>query len=415
MLVSAAVGLSKFSKLSLANNNDELNTSPVSFQDEKYWSELRGKFCTSTSLINLNNAALSPQPIAVQDNLIKNYQYSNEGPSYYMWNELKNERENIRLLLAETAGCKAETIAFTRNATEALNNIIYGIPLNHEDEIVLSNLDYPFVINSWKQRAKRENLNLKYVTLNTPESDDEIVRKYSSAISSKTKVVQLTHVINWNGQILPVNKISKIARQNGAKVVLDAAHSFAHLPYKISDLNVDYYATSLHKWLCGPFGTGFLHIRSNLISKTWPLHSPYDSLGNEIEKFEFIGTRDYGLEVALKKAIQLHTLIGPIIKYERLSYLRNYWIEKISKHKAVKLFSPKYSINLGGAIAAFGINGYTAEEIHDFLFKKHRIHTGIVNLPGIEAVRISPHIYTSLNELDILVNAIGNLVNQKND
>lgn len=412
VLASVAIGLSKLPSFANSSSPSLINSTKnkATVKDEKYWLKIREEFCTSINIINLNNAAVSPQPIAVQHAQTKYEQYSNEAPSYFMWEKLANKRDTCRENLAEFAGCAADELAFSRNATEALNTLIYGVKIKTGEEVILSNLDYPFVINSWKQRAEREGIRLKFIQLNFPEnSEEEIIAKYKAATSEKTKFIQLTHVINWNGQILPVKKLIDLAHSRNCKVILDAAHSFAHLPYKISELNADYFAASLHKWFCGPFGTGFLQMKKEHIADCFPLHSAYDSKSDSIQKFEFIGTNSYTAQLALLDALNFQEAIGVELKYKRLSYLRNYWIEKVSALKNFQMFSPNMEKGHGGSIAAFGIKSLSAKAISSFLMERHNIHTGIVNLPEIEAVRISPHIYTSLQELDILVSAIKKL------
>lgn len=412
IFASAAFGLSRLNTLSAPASFPALNlsNSVTDANDESFWKEIRAQFCTSTNLINLNNAALSPQPVVVQQEHYRNDQYSNEGPSYFMWEKLDSQRENLRNKLAIIAGCEANEIAISRNATEALNSIIYGIDLKRGDEVVLSDMDYPFMINAWKQRAQREGIQLKFVALNSPEkSDRDIIKKYKTAISPNTKVLHLTHMINWNGQILPVEKLVKIAHKYGCKVIVDAAHSFGHLPHSIRKLNADYYAASLHKWMCSPFGTGLLHIKKENISNTWPLHSAYDPKSDDIRKFEFLGSRSFAAEMTIAKALEFHEQIGTEIKYKRLSLLKNYWIDQVSDLKDFELKSPACSMYEGGAIAAFSLKNVSVDTIVEQLIKRYKIHVGKVNLPNLKAVRISPHIYTSKKELDILAKAIKEL------
>lgn len=405
----AALGLSKINTLNLSSklHLPDINSPNSGATNEKYWESIRKYFCTSTQVINLNNAALSPQPINVQHDFFSNEELSNEAPSYFMWEKLNNKREELRYRLAEFIGANGEEIAICRNATEALNNIIFGINLQKGDEVVLSNLDYPFVINAWKQRALREGIKLKFVNLELPENKtSRIIKKYSEALTENTKVLHLTHMINWNGQIMPIKKLTKIAHQNNCKVLLDAAHSFAHLPHQIEDLKIDYYAASLHKWLCSPFGTGILQIKRDNIAEIWPLNSAYYPKSNDIRKFEFLGSRSYAAEMAVLSALEFHLNIGSELKYKRLSHLKSYWIDQVKQLEKFELLSPKSNKNEGGAIAAFRIEGLDAQDVANKLFKKYHIHTGIVNLPELKAIRISPHIYTLKKELDLLVKGI---------
>lgn len=224
--------------------------------DQIFWNWVRDSFTVSRNIINLNNGGVSPQPKITQDAQDKYNRMSNEAPSYYMWRIIDAGREPLRENLAQLAGCSPEEIAINRNSTEGLNTIIFGLNLRKGDEIVMSNFDYPNMNNAWNQRAKRDGVILKKAILPLPlDNDESIVKLYTDLFTSKTKIVHLTHIINWTGQIIPVRKIADEAHKRGIEVIVDGAHSFAHLEYKIPELGADYFGTSLHKWLCAPFGS----------------------------------------------------------------------------------------------------------------------------------------------------------------
>ncbi|MEY3367421.1 MAG: hypothetical protein RI973_576, partial [Bacteroidota bacterium] len=225
-------------------------------QDEDFWQLVRQAYTVSPNIINLNNGGVSPHPKVVQEAVERYNQLSNEAPSYYMWRILDQGREPLRQRLAELAGCSPEELAINRNSSEALETIIFGLRLKAGDEVVLTRQDYPNMINAWKQREHRDGVVLKWINLELPGmSASAIVEQFKSAFSAATRVVHITHMINWNGHILPARQIAQEARQRGIEVLVDAAHTFAHLDYKISDLDCDYFGTSLHKWLCAPFGS----------------------------------------------------------------------------------------------------------------------------------------------------------------
>jgi len=375
-------------------------------QDEDFWKFIRSQYSVSSSIINLNNGGVSPQPIPVQEAHIKGYQFSNEGPTYFMWRILDQGREPLRARLADMTGVSPEEIAINRNTTEGLNSIIFGLNLKAGDEVVLSKYDYPNMMNAWKQRERRDGIKLNWVDFDFPmENDELIVKKFSDAITPKTKVVHVTHIINWTGQILPVRKIADMAHQRGCEVIVDAAHSFAHIDFKIPDLHCDYLATSLHKWLCAPFGTGLMYVKKEKIKDIWALLSSYDYQDNDIRKFEVLGTRSFAPEMAISNALDFQQLIGNKRKEARLRFLKNYWCEKVKHLPKVKFHTslkPEYSC----ALSTFSIEGMDAAEIENELLSKRKIHTTIVKHEKLNCVRVTPHVYTSLYDLDLLVNAI---------
>lgn len=374
--------------------------------DEDFWYFVQQSFTVSPSIINLNNGGVSPAPKTVQDAVKRFYDYSNEAPSYYMWRILDQGRETLRTNLARVAGCNAEEIAMNRNSSEGLETIIFGLPLKEGDEVVASKQDYPNVVNAWKQRELRDKIRLIWINLELPsEDEDYLVKQYVNAFSSKTKVVNITHIINWNGQVLPVRKIADEAHRRGIEVLVDGAHSFAHLDFKIPDLGADYFATSLHKWLYAPIGSGLLWAKKEKIKNIYPLFASDVPLKDDIRKFEHLGTRPFFIEQAIGKAIEFHEMIGPERKQKRLHYLKNYWMEKVKDVPAVKLHTslhPKW----GGAIGMVSVAGKKPAELDSYLFNNHRIHTVAINWENISGVRITPNVYTTTTQLDELVKGI---------
>ncbi|MGC8747663.1 MAG: aminotransferase class V-fold PLP-dependent enzyme [Candidatus Kapaibacteriota bacterium] len=372
----------------------------------EFWYWIKQSFTVSPNILNLNNGGVSPQPKPVQEAFIRYNQISNEGPAYFMWRILDQGREPMRKKLAELAGCSPEEIAINRNTTEGMDTIILGLKLSAGDEVILSKQDYPNVINAWKYRESRDKIKLIWVDLHLPsENLDYLVNAYTSKFTPKTKVVNLTHMINWNGQILPVAEIASEARSKGIFVLVDGAHTFAHINFKIPDLNCDFFATSLHKWLCAPFGTGMLYIRKELIKEIPPLFPNDKPDSEDIRKFESLGTRSFPAEMAIADALNFHNLIGSKRKEERLRSLKNYWIEKLQVLNKVKIQTPlneKFSCGL----AIFSIQDKKPEEVADYLFAKHKIFTVAINWENINGVRITPHLYTTEDDLDRFVFAI---------
>lgn len=383
-------------------------------QDEDFWNWVRLQFTVNPNLINLNNGGVSPQPKPVQDAHIRYYQYSNEGPTFYMWRELDKGREPLRRRLAELAGADAEEVAINRNSTEGLNSIIFGLDLKAGDEVIVSKQDYPNMLNAWKQREKRDGIKLVWVNHELPSEDEaKMVRTYTDAFTDKTKIVHVTHMINWTGQILPVRKIADAAHARtlpdgvtqGIEVICDSAHTFAQIKFTIPELGCDYWATSLHKWLCAPFGSGMMWIRKDKIKKVWSLLSSTEPDGSDIRKFESLGTRSFASEMAISAAIDFHQLIGTERKEARLNYLKKYWAEKVAKVPGFRFhtsLNPKFAC----AISNFSIDGFKPEEIDVKLSEKYRIHAVPINWENVHGVRITPSVYTSLADLDVLVKAI---------
>jgi selenocysteine lyase/cysteine desulfurase len=388
-------------------NTEALKKTPEALaSDEDFWSQMKQAYTVSPNIINLNNGGVSPAPKVVQESLARQNAYANEAPSYYMWRIMSQGKEPLRENLAKYAGVSPEEIAINRNATEALNTIIMGMTLKAGDEVILSKYDYPNMLHAWRQREQREGIVLKYVDLKLPsESKNELVKIYADQMTAKTKVVHVTHMINWNGQIMPVKEIADLAHKKNIEVVCDGAHTFAHIDHKISDLNCDYYGTSLHKWLCAPIGSGMLWIKKEHISKIYPLIPNDTPLSDDIRKFENLGTRSFPIEQAIGEALNFQYSIGNERKEARLRYLKNYWAEEAIKMERIRLNTSLKS-NFSCALAHVGIAGLEAGEMESKLFGKYKVHTSPTKWEALNGIRIAPHIYTSTRDLDRLLDGL---------
>jgi selenocysteine lyase/cysteine desulfurase len=394
--------------LSILGSRDGLSPAECA-SDEEFWHFVQQAYTVSPNIINLNNGGVSPQPKVVQEAVEHYNRLSNEAPSYYMWQILDRGREGLRLKLAEMAGCSADELAINRNASEALETVIFGLRLKAGDEVVLTKQDYPNMINAWKQRAHREGIVLKWLDFDFPiENKQTIVDRFSSAFSPKTKVVHITHVINWMGQVLPVKEIAAEAHQRGIEVLVDGAHSFAHLDFKIPDLDCDYFGTSLHKWLCAPFGSGLLYVKKEKIKHLYPLLAGDSPESEDIRKYENLGTRSFAIEQAIGHALNFHQMIGAERKQKRLQFLKNYWAEKAAQIPGVSIgtsLDPAFAC----AIGLLKVEGKTPNDISAFLFEKYKIHSVAINWENIHGVRVTPNVYTRLQDLDLLLRGIEEL------
>ncbi len=383
------------------------STSPVDLAtNEDFWHYVQQSYTIAPNFINLNNGGVAPAPKSVADNMKTNYDICNQAPSYFMWRIIDVGREQLRKNLAQLAGCSAEEIALHRNTSEALETVIFGIELKAGDEVVLAKQDYPNMIGAWKQREKREGIKLVWVNLELPSEDENyLIKQYTDVFTTKTKLVQITHMINWIGQKMPVRKIADEAKKMYIDVLVDGAHTFAQFEFLIPELNCDYFGTSLHKWLGAPIGTGFLYVRKEKIKNIWPLFGASEKEEENIRKFEHLGTRPFYIEEAIDKAIDFHDMIGSKRKEERLLYLKNYWMNKVKDLPKVKLHT-SFKKEFGCAIGLVSIEGKKPSELDTFLWDNYKIHTVGIVWENISGVRITPNVYTSIKNLDRLVDGI---------
>lgn len=375
--------------------------------DEQYWSHIQRAFDMDRTMINLNNGGISPTPTHVLQQMVRDLQFTNELPVEHNWRILEPRMESTRRELAKEFGCDTEEMAIVRNASEALETMILGIDLARGDEVIITNQNYGRMITTWDQRVRRDGIVLKRVSFPVPLTDPRVlVRAIEAQITPRTKVIELTHITNLTGQILPIRDVVRLARPRGIQVFVDGAHAFAHFPFKRDDLECDYYGTSLHKWLHAPIGAGFLYVRKDRIPQLWPLMAADEPQTANIRKFEQIGTHPQANFNAVSTALTFHRGIGAERKVARLRYLRDRWAN------ALKAESPRVQVltELGpdkaGAICMFNVEGLDPVALGGFLMSRYRIvNTPIVH-PEFKGIRITPSIYTTLDEIDTFTDAV---------
>jgi selenocysteine lyase/cysteine desulfurase len=368
--------------------------------DESFWFEVQQAFTVDRSLVNLNNGGVSPAPAIVQEAMKRHLDYSNEAPVYTMWRILEPQRETVRMRLARAFRCDSEEIALTRNASESLQICQLGFDLKPGDEVLTTNQDYPRMITTFKQRERREGIVLKQFSFPVPAEDPkEIVSLFEQNITPKTKLILMSHMINITGQILPVKPVVQMAREKDIPVIVDGAHSFAHFDFTQEDLDCDYFATSLHKWLFAPHGTGMLYVKKDKITGLWPMMAAPDKMDEDIRKFEEIGTHPAANYLAIADALTFHQGIGAKRKEARMIFLRDRWAKRLLQHDRVRIHTslkPGFAVGL----ATVQIEGIDSVELTDYLWKKHRIIVTAIKHDEFEGIRVTPNVYSTLEEID---------------
>jgi selenocysteine lyase/cysteine desulfurase len=378
--------------------------------DESYWREIQQAFTLDRTIINLNNGYTCPSPRVVHEALKRYLDISNQAPIHFMWNMLEPNVESVRRKLAAEAGCDAEELAITRNASEALQIAQLGIELQPGDEVLTTNQDYGRMLDTWEQRVRRDKIKLTKISFPVPTTNiAELKDRFERAITPKTKVIHFCHVTNLTGQLFPVRDIARMARSRGIQTVVDGAHAFAHFPFALRDLEVDYYGTSLHKWLLAPVGTGFLYVRRDNIERLWPLTPPPASKMKDIRKFEEIGTHPAANHNAIAEALAFHQAIGVERKAARLRYLTDRFTTRLEKHPRVKILSSRLP-NQAWGLANVSMDGVDVSKAYDFLWTKYRIITAPIKHAEYQGLRVTPNVYTTLEELDTFSVAIEDLL-----
>jgi len=408
-MIGKGVGLAALSSATVAALLEDLHAATKRIEhlspgqaamDEDFWFEIQQAFSITRGITNLNNGGVSPSPRIVTEALVRYTWQQEDVTAYTMWQILEPQCETVRTGLAEIFGCDREEIAITRNASESLEILLMGMDLKSGDEILTTTQDYPRMLTTLRQREAREGLVLKMIKVPiAPDHLDEITVEFEKAITPKTRIILISHVINITGQIMPVKSICQLARSRGIEVIVDGAHSFAHFDFKQSDLACDYYGTSLHKWLFAPKGTGLLFVKRDKIEKIWPLMAAEKTQKDNIRKFEEVGTHPAAPRLAIGEAILFHNGIGAKRKEERLRYLSRYWMNKLKDLPNVR-FHTSWQPNQSCGIANVEIVGVDPGALSGYLMDKHKIFTTAIVHEEFKGIRITPSVYTTLKELD---------------
>ena len=381
-------------------------------QEEDFWAAIRGKYRLKPDYINLESGYYSIQATPVLEAFIAKVREINYQGSYYLRTTQVPDKAAVRDKLAAIAGCSPSELCITRNTTESIDTVVSGYDWKAGDEAVMAEQDYGHMLAQFRLMARRHGILNKVVSVPLdPRSDDDIVRLYAGAITPRTRLLMVSHMVNITGQILPVRKIADMAHARGVDVLVDGAHAFAHFEFTIPDLGCDYYGASLHKWLGCPLGTGILYVRREKIPTLWPIYGDYRMTDDaDIMKLNHTGTHPVHTDLAIEDAIAFHNMIGTRRKEARLRYLQTYWTSKVRTLPNVMLNTPTDPAR-ACAIANVGVKGVQPAELARTLLDKYRIWTNAIDsVPaGVHGVRVTPHVFILPKELDVLVKAIGEI------
>ncbi len=386
------------------------DSSPLELADnEDFWAGIRRGYRLKPDYINLENGFYCIQPQEVLEKFIQHVRDVNYQGSYYMRTIQWDNHGEVIKRLAKLCGCPVDQLILTRNTTESLDMIIGGFPWKAGDEAIMAEQDYGAMLNMFDHVGEKFGVvNKRIMVPNDPKSDEQIVKIYEDAITDKTKMIMVCHMINITGHILPVRKICDMAHKHGVQVLVDGAHAVAHFEFNLEELNCDYYGASLHKWLSVPLGSGMLYVKKERIKDIWPFMAAGKKEKDDISRLNHIGTRPVHTDITIPDCIDYYNNIGGSRKEERLRYLQRYWSTKVRDLPNVVVNTPSDPHRACG-IANVGIKSMEPGDLAKVLLDKYKIYTVAINRPGVRGCRITPNVFTTPKELDVLVNAITEL------
>ena len=406
----AAVGL-PFIRTSFSTSLNTLkHLSPNQIAtEENFWLQVRKDYSLKPDYINLESGYYNIIPNPTLNHMIDHARMVNYEGSYYMRTVQWDQKNAMAAKLAKVVGTSAKNLIITRNTTESLDMVIKGMNWKKGDEAVYAKQDYGAMKMMFEQVSRRYGTKNIIVSVpNHPTSDEEIVRIYQNAITSRTKLLMVCHMVNITGQILPIKKICQMAHKKGVQVMVDGAHCVGHFQFKIDDLECDYYGSSLHKWLAVPLGTGMLYVRDKHIDNLWPVFAEHHREPGDIARLNHVGTHPVYHDLSIENAIEYYEMLGAERKEARLRYLQEYWSSKVRTHPNIVVNTPKESFRACG-IANVGLKNLKPHELAKQLMDRYQIFTVAIDYANVQGCRISPNVFTTTQELDVFVKALQEL------
>ncbi|MCB9891462.1 MAG: aminotransferase class V-fold PLP-dependent enzyme [Planctomycetes bacterium] len=371
--------------------------------DETFWLGVRELFTIDPERPYWNHAGLGPSPRAAIDALERETRRANRAPSRIVWREQDRELDVVRERVAKLLGCTFEELALTPNATYGLHSAILGVPMQADDEILVTAHEYSRTFDAVRQRERREGTKTVTVPLDVPPEDPEaITAKTIERFSARTRLLVLSQMTYLTGQVLPTHAIANHAVRQGVPVLVDGAHGTGLLDADVDTLGATLYTTCFHKWTMGPVGTGAFVVRSPWIDKVWPLHPAQEDWDRRMGKFEQWGTRSAAPFLALIPALDLHERLGADRKAARLETLRRRLVEPLLAREGITLLG-SLDPDRCRVIATLHFAKAPARDLASHLWKEHGIHVTTVDRAGLEGIRVSPNVFTTCAEVDRLV------------
>ncbi|MFD2588521.1 aminotransferase class V-fold PLP-dependent enzyme [Croceitalea marina] len=373
---------------------------------EAYWELVKSQFNLAEGLRYFNNASLGASSVKIQQETQKFRNLLDGFPSKYMWGGWYDEKEAVRKKVARLFSVTDEEIALIHNTTEGMNLIARSFDLQPGDEIILANHEHASGTIPWEVWQETKGVKLVRPELPIlPKSIEELTTVYRKAITPKTKLISMCHIVNTNGMILPVKEVSKMAHEKGILVAVDGAQSAGMFTIDLNNLGCDFYTASSHKWLFSPKGVGIFYAKQESQKYLKPLMVARGYQDQSIRRLENYNTRNLPEVLGLGASIDFHNTIGAEEIHKRSFELKSYFRSKLENDNRFTLKSP-VSGQLSSAIQVVEVNGKNVKEVKQSLWEKHGIDCRPMSSHGLNALRLSFAIYMTKKDIDYLVDAL---------
>lgn len=379
--------------------------------DETYWNGIQSQFSFADGLTYFNNGSLGACPIPIREATIQFRNTLDDFPSKYMWGGWNTEKEDTRKKVADLFSVSEEEIALIHNTTEGMNLIARSMALQPGDEVILADHEHSSATSPWKVWQEDRGIRIvRPVLPMLPKNVEEIVDVYRKAITSKTKVISICHLVNTNGMILPVKEVSQMAHEKGILVAVDGAQGAGMFNVDLADLDCDFYTVSAHKWLFSPKGIGIFYAKKESQALLKPLMVARGYTDTSIRRLENYNTRNLPELLGLGAALDYRAAIGSQKIHDRTFELKRYFRNQVENYPKLRLKTPSLD-SLSAGIQTVEVLGKDVKEVKKQLFEDYGIDCRPMSSFELNAVRISLALFISKKQIDMLVNALNKIAN----
>ncbi|MEP3208731.1 MAG: aminotransferase class V-fold PLP-dependent enzyme [Maribacter sp.] len=373
---------------------------------EALWQKVQSQFHFAEGLTYFNNGSLGACPKPIREATINFQNTLDDFPSKYMWGGWKNEIEEVRQKTADLFSVTKEEIALIHNTTEGMNLIASSMDLQPGDEIISADHEHTSALNPWKYWQESKGIKIITPTLPIlPKSVEEVVEIYRKAITEKTRVISICHLVNTNGMILPIKEVSKMAHEKGILVAVDGAQGTGMFNIDLKDIGCDFYTVSAHKWLFSPKGVGIFYAKQESQKHLKPLVVARGYEDTSIRRLENYNTRNLPEVLGLGAALDYRNAIGAQKIHDRTYELKHYFRNKIRDNSKLMLKTPEPD-SLSAGIQVVEVLGKDVQEVKHRLFDEYGIDSRPMSKFGLNAVRLSFAIFIGKKQIDALVDAL---------
>ena len=382
-------------------------------QDEAYWRLVRDQFPVREDLVLMNAANLCPSPRTVQERVFELTRDVDADASFQNRSKFGALAQASREALARLMDAGADEIAIVRNTSSANATVVNALDLGPGDEVVLWDQNHPTNNLAWDVRAQRLGFTLRRVSTSpTPAGAQELLAPFADAITGSTRVVSFSHVSNVSGVALPARELCALAHERGAFAMVDGAQTFGALRVDLSEMGCDAYTGSAHKWFVGPKEAGLLFVRRDRHSEMWPTQVGVGWAGaieNGARKFEVLGQRDDAAVAAVATTVEFHELIGLEEVEARVRELVSALRTRLTERVPGVHFHTPADPALSAGVVVFAL---PSVQSHREAFGRLYEDFGVAGASaggGFNGIRLCPHIYNTLAQVERVVDALAAL------